>query len=515
VAGTISASADNGIGVAGVNYNGRIMALKFLDASGNGSLSAAISAINYATKMKAQYGVNVRVLNNSWGGGGYTQSLYDAIKASGNAGQIFIAAAGNGGADQVGDNNDTVANYPSNYDLPNVVAVAATDKYDRLGSFSNYGATTVDLAAPGVDVLSTFPNGQYAYLSGTSMATPHVAGAASLAFSYAPNASVADVKSALMSGGDSVSALATKTVSGKRLNLLGTLQNLPKAPSAPTSLAAAASGTSITLSWSDQSSNEQSFVVERSTGGGAFAQVGTVGANVTSFTDSGLAASTTYTYQVKAVNAVGSSGYSNTASATTDAAVTVNPTPIPTPTPTPTPVTGDGLAATYFDNKDFTGKSLSRTDAGVNFNWSTGAPVSGFGSDTFSVRWSGYVVPTQTQTYTFSALVDDGARLWVNNKLLVDKLTAKAGEYSGSIALTAGQAYTIKMEYVENTGKAQAKLSWSTPTLAKQVIPQSQLYTTAPTTSVAVANVEPGTVFSSTSIHSVAGDLLNDDAAVA
>jgi subtilisin family serine protease len=181
VAGTIAATAANGIGVAGV-ANAKVMALKFLGADGTGSTSAAIAAVNYATQMK-KAGVNIPLTNNSWGAGVGSTELYNAIRANADAGMLFVAAAGNGGSDQVGDNNDVTPNYPANYDVANVVSVAATDRLDNRGSFSNYGAVTVDLAAPGVTIASLAPNGGYVYMDGTSMASPHVAGAAALAFS--------------------------------------------------------------------------------------------------------------------------------------------------------------------------------------------------------------------------------------------------------------------------------------------------------------------------------------------
>jgi subtilisin family serine protease len=153
VAGTIGARGNNGLGVTGVNWNVRIMPLKFLSGpNGNGSTADAVSAINYAIMMRNR-GVNLRVLNNSWGGGGFSQSLLNAIQAANNAGILFVAAAGNDTAD-----NDHVATYPSNYNVPNVISVAASTRFETLSSFSNYGANTVHLAAPGEQVLSTTPH---------------------------------------------------------------------------------------------------------------------------------------------------------------------------------------------------------------------------------------------------------------------------------------------------------------------------------------------------------------------
>ncbi|WP_017294026.1 S8 family serine peptidase [Geminocystis herdmanii] len=212
VAGTIGGRGNNGVGVAGVNWNVQLMALKFLDDYGNGSTFNAILAINYATMM----GVNLT--NNSWGGGGYSQGLYDAISAAGNAGQLFVASAGNDG-----NNNDAFASYPATYNLDNIISVAATDHNDQLASFSNYGATTVDLAAPGVNIYSTFPNNTYGSISGTSMASPHVAGVAALLLANNPDLTDEEVKAAILSGVDLKANLAGTNLTGGRLNAYNAL----------------------------------------------------------------------------------------------------------------------------------------------------------------------------------------------------------------------------------------------------------------------------------------------------
>ena len=223
VAGTIGAVGNNGTGVAGINWNVQLMALKFLDDTGSGSTSDAVEAINYATLMKRDYGVNVVASNNSWGGGGYSSSLRDAIAAAGNEGILFVAAAGNGGTDGVGDNNDEYPHYPSNYDLDNIISVAATDRNDRLASFSNYGAASVDLAAPGVSIYSTLPDG-YGWYSGTSMAAPHVTGVVGLLASLSPGATAGEIKSAILAGADPISGMTGLSVTGGRLNAYGALQ---------------------------------------------------------------------------------------------------------------------------------------------------------------------------------------------------------------------------------------------------------------------------------------------------
>ena len=217
VAGTIAAQGNNNTGVVGVAYNAEIMALKFLDANGSGSTFDAIRAVEYATLMGAD------LTNNSWGGGGFSQGLYDAIELAGQAGQLFIAAAGNGGADQIGDNNDLTPHYPSNYDLDNIISVAATDRNDNLTSFSNYGATSVDLAAPGASILNTLPGNSYGYFNGTSMATPHVAGVAALIMASEPNLTYDQVKARILDSVDPIAGLNGITVTGGRLNAADSL----------------------------------------------------------------------------------------------------------------------------------------------------------------------------------------------------------------------------------------------------------------------------------------------------
>jgi subtilisin family serine protease len=224
VSGTIGAVGNEGVGVVGVNWNVSIMGLKFLSASGSGSTADAIECINYAVLMKNR-GVNIRALNNSWGGGGFSQALMDSIVAANTAGILFVAAAGNSNA-----NNDTTPSFPSNYDVPNVLAVASTTRTDAKSSFSSFGATTVDLGAPGSDILSTIPGNGYAIFSGTSMATPHVTGAAALVLSINDSLSVTELKQILMDTGDPISSMSGITVSGKRLNVAAALAEANPVP---------------------------------------------------------------------------------------------------------------------------------------------------------------------------------------------------------------------------------------------------------------------------------------------
>jgi large repetitive protein len=216
VAGTIGAVGNNFRGVVGVSWRVSLMALKFLDGQGSGSTSDAIEAIVYASDMGAN------ILNNSWGGGGESQALKDAIIYAMNKGVLFVAAAGNDGK-----NTDQDPNYPSNYNVENVISVAASTDNDKLAGFSNYGEKTVDLAAPGEFIYSTVPNNRYASLSGTSMATPHVAGAAALIWANYPSDSWEDVKFRLFGATDYVFNLQNKNLLDGRLNVNVALTNLP------------------------------------------------------------------------------------------------------------------------------------------------------------------------------------------------------------------------------------------------------------------------------------------------
>ncbi|MGB1880492.1 MAG: S8 family serine peptidase, partial [Gammaproteobacteria bacterium] len=222
VAGTICAEGNNSIGIVGVVQQCRIMALRFLGPQG-GYTSDAISAVNYAV------GKGVRLSNNSWGGGGYSPSLSSAIQSAGNQGHLFVAAAGNGGDDRIGDSTDSTPHYPSSYDLPNIVSVAATDNRDQLASFSNFGVNSVDVAAPGVDIASS-AWGSYYYFSGTSMATPNVTGVAALILSQNPGFSYAQVRDRLLQTARPVPGLSGKVATGGVVNALAALSVTPPEP---------------------------------------------------------------------------------------------------------------------------------------------------------------------------------------------------------------------------------------------------------------------------------------------
>jgi subtilisin family serine protease len=218
VSGTIGGVGNDATGVSGVNWDVSIMALKFLDDSGSGYTSDAIEALNYATMMRRDHGVNVVAANNSWGGSLYSSALLDAIEIAGREGILFIAAASNEGQD-----NDVYPTYPSNYDSQYILSVAATDRHDQLAHFSNYGATTVDLGAPGVSIYSTVAGGGYDWFDGTSMAAPHVTGVAGLLSASQPGATAGEIKDAILAGLDPAASLAGKTITGGRLNAYNAL----------------------------------------------------------------------------------------------------------------------------------------------------------------------------------------------------------------------------------------------------------------------------------------------------
>ncbi len=427
VAGTICAVGNNGTGIVGVVQQCRIMSLRFLGPNG-GSTADGIASLDYAVAMGAT------ISNNSWGGGGFSQAMYDALSAARDADHVFLAAAGNSGT-----NNDSSPHYPSNYNLPNVVSVAATDNNDLKASFSNYGATSVDIGAPGVDILSTVLDGEggaggvatanasyvavgvsnsptgsasgslvncglggsacpatggavcliergtysfedkaiacqqgggsaaviynneasaiswtlsdptavtiptlgvsqadgvsllsavgttvsvaldsrYAYYSGTSMATPNTTGVVALIRSQNPGWNYQQVIDHLYATARPAASMAGITTTGKIANAAAAVATVepPSPPAAPSGLMVdSVTETSVSLSWADNADNESAFVIERD--GQELSQ--TVGANVTSFTDSGLAGATTYSYRVKARNTAGDSAWAGPVDATTD-----------------------------------------------------------------------------------------------------------------------------------------------------------------------------------------------------
>ena len=233
-------------------------------------------------------------------------------------------------------------------------------------------------------------------------------------------------------------------------------------PPAPAGLTAVGAVAQVNLSWNAASLATGYNVKRSTTSGGPYS---TIAPNVagTSYSDTAVTGGTTYHYVVSGVNSAGEGPNSSQASAT--------------PVSAPPPGSGTGLKGQYYNNIDFTALKKTRTDATINFDFGNGSPVPGMGSDTFSIRWTGEVQGQFSETYTFHTITDDGVRLWVNGQLIIDRwFDQGATEWTGNIALNAGQRVSIQMDYYENGGGASARLLWSSPSQTRQVVPQTQLY---------------------------------------
>ena len=295
-AGTVGAEGNNGIGVAGVTWQCKLVPLRFLGPQG-GFTSDAVLAVDYCTSEA------IKVSCNSWGGGGFSQALYDAINASKSVGHVFAAAAGNDG-----DNTDSIPHYPSSYNLDNIVSVAATDNQDGLANeptwASNYGANSVDIGAPGVNIASTYNGSSYVWSSGTSMATPHVAGVAALVYAQNPGWTYSQVINQLYSSARPLPALAGKCTTGAMLNAFDAVNGGgggdTTPPADPSGLSANAGDGSVNLDWNNNGEGDLAgYRVYRSTSsGGGFSEIaGLVGSS--DYVDNGVSNGTTYFYVVR------------------------------------------------------------------------------------------------------------------------------------------------------------------------------------------------------------------------
>ncbi|OQX04295.1 MAG: hypothetical protein BWK80_53960, partial [Desulfobacteraceae bacterium IS3] len=261
-AGIIAAVGNNGKGVTGVCWKAKIMPLKIQDKNGF-SASNAVSAILYANANGAD------VINNSWGGGSFSQTLKDAIDASS---AVVVCAAGNGDDDKIGDDNDLIPSYPSSYESANIISVAATDHHDSLRPSSNYGAVSVDIAAPGENIYSTVPAG-YFTMSGTSMAAPYISGTAAILKAYKPSLTNLGIKAAIEKGVDTNPSLFGKVATGGRLNAHAALKNIssdePAEINSPTPGSSLTSAT-VTFTWTDVGADNYRLEIGNSTGTGDF-----------------------------------------------------------------------------------------------------------------------------------------------------------------------------------------------------------------------------------------------------
>src|SRR3989441_738236 len=329
VSGTIGAVGNNGTGVVGVNWTASIMGSKFINASGSGTTANAINALEFAVQTKAAFaatgGANVRVLSNSWGGGAFSQALLDEINRANANDMLFVAAAGNSGTP-----NDLFPEYPASYNAPNVVAVAATDNTDSLAFFSNYGPSSVHLGAPGIDVLSTTVGSNYAYLSGTSMATPHVSGAALLVLSKCA-LNTASLKTLLLNNVDPIPSLTGLTATGGRLNVSKAIRACAAPANPDFALSATPASQTVTQGGST------TYTVNISPSGGFTAAVslsagGLPAGTSASFSPNPATASSTMTVGTGAATPPGSyaltiTGVSGTLTHTVSVTLAVNPAP--------------------------------------------------------------------------------------------------------------------------------------------------------------------------------------------
>lgn len=290
VAGIVGAVGDNGTGVAGVCWKVRLMPLKILDADGYGTVADEIQAVLYAIEKGAD------VINASFGGGSYSNAERDAIRMAEDRGILFVTAAGNGGDDYIGDNNDVYPFYPANYLLDNIVSVTANDSSGTLAAFANFGVTTVDIAAPGVHILSTKPVDSYTEKSGTSMAAAFVTGAVALLRSVYPYMEYWQIKEIILRTVDKRVSLSGKILTEGTLNLQRAAYSLLQ----PSVLQAAqVEQNRVEISWIDNSTAEDGFIVERSVGEG-FSEIGRTGADTTVFEDTSVNDGSLYIYRVKA-----------------------------------------------------------------------------------------------------------------------------------------------------------------------------------------------------------------------
>ncbi|MFZ5989825.1 MAG: S8 family serine peptidase, partial [Bacillota bacterium] len=440
VAGIISA-ASNGQGVVGVAPNVKILPLKIGDENEGLDTDKAIAAIDYAESL------GVKIINCSWGSYHNNPALYDRMRRSD---IIFVCAVGN----DTCDINYTRA-YPAGFDLPNVISVAAVDSRGSLAEFSNYGSD-VDVAAPGVDILSTLPDNSYGYMDGTSMSAPFVAGVCALLKSYYSQASNTQILNRLKENVVEVKSLKDK-VKGL-LDAGAAFDNTNKRIAVmsgyiPSGLDTSVTDNSITLSW-DSIEGVNSYEVEIDR------EVTKTVTEATYYIHEELTPGSIHMFRVRSKIEGPQPTWSEAVIGSTLE-----------------PGMGTGLLGEYYDNMNFSGYYGAWIDETVNFDWNAGAPGEYMENDTFSVRWTGYVEPKYTEEYTFYANAGDGIRLWIDGQLIIDDWRDKGiTESAGTISLNANHKYNIRMEYYESLGVSKAQLWWSSQTQQKEIVPKEHLY---------------------------------------
>lgn len=395
VSGIIGAKGNDGSGIAGVTWTVQLMSLKAFNSAGSGTTANIISAIEYATAKAAH------IINASFGSSSFSQALKDAIDAFPG---IFVAAAGNDGTD-----NDVSPVYPACFTSANIIAVAATDQNDALASFSNFGTTCVDLAAPGVNILSDKAVGFVGFLNGTSFSAPHISGVAALMKAQEPNRTTAEIRSAILNNVDAKAGLTAKVATGGRLNAQAALAAI--APLAPSGLAGTAAGaTQVNLTWTDNSAGETGYEVQRKTGSGSFTTLANPAANSTSHNDTTATEATTHSYRVRASNSGANSDFSSEVSVTTP------------------PATPTGLTAT------------AASTSGINLTWTDN-----------SAGETGYEIQRKTGSGAFST---------------VTTTAANVTNYSDS-GLAATTTYTYRVRATGTGGNSTFSAEASATTLAE------------------------------------------------
>jgi subtilisin family serine protease len=440
-AGTVAGKGNNAIGVAGVSWNAKLMAVKVLGDDGSGFNFDIYDGIMYAVNNGA------RVTSNSYGGGGASALIASALTAAKNKGVLFIAAAGNESA--------AAASYPAYYSktYDNVLAIASTDPTDGLSSFSNYG-DGVNIAAPGRDILSTVPNNGYQSYSGTSMATPHVAGLATLLWSKQPSMTYLQIKDAIMTTGDAVPALVGKVDTGTRINAAKALDKVMAVPTATPTPAPTTPAPTVAPTVAPTPTPVPTTPAPTPT------PVPTTPAPTPTPVPTTPAPTPTPTPTV---------------------APTVAPTPTPVPTtpaPTPTPAYTQGIRYNYYttpvawsDVPDFPKMAPVKAGTITNFLLTPKTQNTNYG-----FMYEGYVYVPRAGTYTFYTNSDDGSRLWINETLVVENGGVHSSrERAGTINLTAGY-HAIRVSYFQKASVQSLIVSYKGPSITKRSIPKSALF---------------------------------------